>query len=80
MQRAGKGAEREREMGEAPPMAKPRREFPAFPFEPYPIQVDFMAALYESVDKGGVAMLESPTGEAVASSPSYAARSLFSTR
>ncbi|MQM20032.1 hypothetical protein Taro_053046 [Colocasia esculenta] len=49
-------------MGEAPAMAKQRREFPAFPFEPYPIQVDFMAALYESLDKGGVAMLESPTG------------------
>ncbi|KAG0454641.1 hypothetical protein HPP92_023623 [Vanilla planifolia] len=39
-----------------------RRKFPAFPFEPYPIQVDFMSFLYDSLDRGGVAMLESPTG------------------
>ncbi|XP_078428985.1 RAD3-like DNA-binding helicase protein isoform X2 [Wolffia australiana] len=38
------------------------KKFPAFPYEPYPIQKDFMAALYESLEKGGVAMLESPTG------------------
>ncbi|PKA67188.1 DNA repair helicase UVH6 [Apostasia shenzhenica] len=46
-------------MGES---SKPRREFPAFPFEPYPIQIDFMSFLYDSLDRGGVAMLESPTG------------------
>ncbi|KAH0749457.1 hypothetical protein KY290_028689 [Solanum tuberosum] len=39
-----------------------RREFPAFPYEPYSIQLDFMNALYQSLNKGGVAMLESPTG------------------
>ncbi|MCD7457171.1 hypothetical protein HAX54_034377 [Datura stramonium] len=39
-----------------------RREFPAFPYEPYSIQLDFMSALYQSLNKGGVAMLESPTG------------------
>ncbi|XP_073110578.1 uncharacterized protein [Elaeis guineensis] len=39
-----------------------RREFPAFPFDPYPIQTDFMAFLYDSLEKGGIAMLESPTG------------------
>lgn len=47
-------------MGEASERA--RGEFPAFPFDPYPIQTDFMAFLYDSLDKGGIAMLESPTG------------------
>ncbi|CAM8958953.1 unnamed protein product [Rhodiola kirilowii] len=37
-------------------------EFPAFPYEPYSIQIDFMRALYRFLDKGGVSMLESPTG------------------
>ncbi|XP_043701024.1 ATP-dependent DNA helicase DDX11 isoform X2 [Telopea speciosissima] len=37
-------------------------KFSAFPFEPYRIQLDIMKALYRSLDKGGVAMLESPTG------------------
>ncbi|URE08400.1 HELICc2 [Musa troglodytarum] len=41
----------------------PPRDFPAFPFEPYPIQTDFMSSLYDFLDKGGgIAMLESPTG------------------
>ncbi|WOL02168.1 hypothetical protein Cni_G10887 [Canna indica] len=41
----------------------PQRNFPAFPFEPYPIQIEFMSFLYDFLDKGGgVAMLESPTG------------------
>ncbi|XP_057854294.2 uncharacterized protein LOC131064226 isoform X2 [Cryptomeria japonica] len=35
--------------------------FPAFPFKPYSIQVDFMNALNNALDKGGVAILESPT-------------------
>ncbi|KAL5756122.1 hypothetical protein ACOSQ2_020868 [Xanthoceras sorbifolium] len=39
-----------------------QREFPAFPYKPYSIQLDFMKALYRSLDKGGVSMLESPTG------------------
>ncbi|XP_060167253.1 uncharacterized protein LOC132598418 isoform X1 [Lycium barbarum] len=39
-----------------------RREFPGFPYEAYSIQLDFMKALYQSLNKGGVAMLESPTG------------------
>ncbi|KAL9862742.1 putative RNA helicase chromatin remodeling SNF2 family [Arabidopsis thaliana] len=38
------------------------REFPAFPYKPYSIQIDFMNALYQFLDKGGVSMLESPTG------------------
>ncbi|KAL5697514.1 RNA helicase [Ranunculus cassubicifolius] len=33
-----------------------------FPYEAYSIQLDFMKALYESLNKGGIAMLESPTG------------------
>ncbi|KAE8662978.1 hypothetical protein F3Y22_tig00113124pilonHSYRG00583 [Hibiscus syriacus] len=37
------------------------RKFPAFPDKPYSIQMDFMNALYHSLDKGGVSMLESPT-------------------
>ncbi|KAK9130936.1 hypothetical protein Sjap_011423 [Stephania japonica] len=37
-------------------------QFPAFPFEPYQIQIDFMRALYAALNSGGVAMLESPTG------------------
>ncbi|XP_012073350.1 ATP-dependent DNA helicase DDX11 isoform X1 [Jatropha curcas] len=37
-------------------------KFPGFPYKPYSIQMDFMKALYRSLDKGGVSMLESPTG------------------
>ncbi|CAM6122599.1 unnamed protein product [Calypogeia fissa] len=36
--------------------------FPAFPFQPYPIQLEFMRAVYEAIQKGGVAIVESPTG------------------
>lgn len=39
-----------------------KQEFAAFPYEPYSIQTDFMNALYRFLDKGGVSMLESPTG------------------
>lgn len=37
-------------------------KFPAFPFKPYPIQINFMNSLYHSLNKGGISMLESPTG------------------
>ncbi|KAM2016374.1 hypothetical protein ACFX16_046794 [Malus domestica] len=37
-------------------------KFPAFPYKPYDIQIDFMKALYHSLNKGGLSMLESPTG------------------
>jgi chromosome transmission fidelity protein 1 len=37
-------------------------KFPAFPYKPYTIQIDFMNALYHSLNEGGVSMLESPTG------------------
>lgn len=43
-------------------------KFPSFPYEPYSIQVDFMDALYSSLERGGIAMLESPTGIALSSS------------
>ncbi|KAL8043182.1 hypothetical protein ABFX02_09G102100 [Erythranthe guttata] len=38
------------------------KEFPAFPYKPYSIQLDFMKFLYESLDRGGISLLESPTG------------------
>lgn len=38
--------------------------FPAFPYEPYPIQRDFMQALYETIDAGQIGLFESPTGAA----------------
>ncbi|XP_076952036.1 uncharacterized protein LOC143625638 [Bidens hawaiensis] len=42
---------------------KQKKKFGGFPYkEPYSIQIDFMSALYDSIDKGGIAMLESPTG------------------
>ncbi|KAF4391808.1 hypothetical protein F8388_017403 [Cannabis sativa] len=41
---------------EAPP------KFEGFPYKPYSIQIDFMNALYHSLNNGGVSMLESPTG------------------
>ncbi|CAL5210710.1 unnamed protein product [Lathyrus oleraceus] len=37
-------------------------KFSAFPFKPYSIQIDFMNALYQSLNQGGISMLESPTG------------------
>ena len=33
-----------------------------FPHEPYPVQVEFMRALYDALDKRQIAILESPTG------------------
>lgn len=39
-----------------------RKEFPAFPFEPYSIQTNFMQALYKVLQQGGVGLFESPTG------------------
>ncbi|MED6127410.1 hypothetical protein PIB30_087877 [Stylosanthes scabra] len=37
-------------------------KFSAFPFKPYSIQMEFMNALYHSLNQGGDSMLESPTG------------------
>ncbi|KAL6285742.1 hypothetical protein ACE6H2_010132 [Prunus campanulata] len=48
--------EEKKEKGEEAP------NFPAFPYKPYAIQIDFMNALYHSLNKGGLSMLESPTG------------------
>ena len=34
----------------------------AFPFPPYPIQIQFMTHLYESLEQGKIGIFESPTG------------------
>lgn len=34
-----------------------------FPFEPYPVQRDYMEKVIETLDKGHNAFLESPTGK-----------------
>jgi chromosome transmission fidelity protein 1 len=39
-----------------------RVEFPAFPYAPYSIQLDFMRALHSALGRGGVGLFESPTG------------------
>ncbi|CAN6358113.1 unnamed protein product [Urochloa humidicola] len=46
------------------PPPPPRKDFPAFPFPPYPIQSEFMSFLYGalSAGPGSLALLESPTG------------------
>jgi chromosome transmission fidelity protein 1 len=33
-----------------------------FPFEPYPIQRQFMTELYQAIEQSKVAIFESPTG------------------
>jgi chromosome transmission fidelity protein 1 len=33
-----------------------------FPFTPYPIQKELMAAIYRCIDEGKVGIFESPTG------------------
>lgn len=50
-------------------MTTDKREFPAFPYKPYSIQIDFMNALYQFLEKGGVSMLESPTGTRISCFP-----------
>ena len=47
---------------ESAPLAAGRSVFPEFPHQPYPIQLDFMRALYDCLDAGGVGLFESPTG------------------
>ena len=42
--------------------AEVRDEFPAFPFEPYPVQRRFMKEIYGSLQRGGGVVAESPTG------------------
>jgi hypothetical protein len=39
-----------------------RDDFPAFPYEPYKVQQDFMQHLYSVLQRGGVGLMESPTG------------------
>lgn len=48
--------------GEAGAMGDPELQFPAFPFTPYPIQLQFMNVVYRALQKGGVCIVESPTG------------------
>jgi len=36
--------------------------FDAFPYQPYDIQLKFMKNLYETLEKGGIGLFESPTG------------------
>ncbi|KAK9816819.1 hypothetical protein WJX72_005361 [[Myrmecia] bisecta] len=38
------------------------RSFPAFPYQPYGIQTEFMQHLYATLEKGGIGLFESPTG------------------
>lgn len=45
----------------SPPFAG--QTFDAFPFPPYDIQTGFMRGLYQALEKGGVGLFESPTGE-----------------
>jgi Rad3-related DNA helicase len=42
-------------------MAQCQKDF-HHPYDPYPIQREFMNALYECLDKGQVGIFESPTG------------------
>ena len=44
-------------------MVLDRTDFPAFPYQPYGIQQDFMQALYKTLNSGGVGLFESPTGQ-----------------
>ena len=38
-----------------------RDKFPAFPFEPYSIQLELMSNLYDVLESGGLGIFESPT-------------------
>lgn len=56
-------------------------EFIAFPYSPpYPIQVDLMRHLYESIEQKKVTIVESPTGTASSSSFSASIQCLSSKR
>ena len=45
-------------------VAAESRAFSTFPYDPYPIQRDFMQALYDTIDAGQIGLFESPTGAA----------------
>lgn len=38
------------------------KDFPAFPFKPYGIQLELMSHVYSCIENGKVAITESPTG------------------
>ena len=44
-------------------MMRAGKVFPAFPYEPYNVQQDFMESLYDCLQKGGIGLFESPTGD-----------------
>lgn len=50
------------ETGEVPLRTAHRAHFPAFPFQPYGIQNDFMGAIYKTLDLSEIGIFESPTG------------------
>ena len=39
--------------------------FPAFPYDPYSIQVDIMRHLYAAIEQRKVTIVESPTGTVI---------------
>ena len=39
-----------------------KKEFDAFPYSAYDIQLGFMQKLYETLEHGGIGLFESPTG------------------
>ena len=41
---------------------RPSPTFSGFPFEPYDVQKELMGAVYGVLEKGGVGVVESPTG------------------
>ncbi len=43
--------------------SKPAQHFGAFPYPPYSIQQQFMAELYQTLERGEIGLFESPTGE-----------------
>ena len=56
-------------------MVPDRTDFPAFPYQPYGIQQDFMQALYKTLTIGGVGLFESPTGQPLPNLLNHFARS-----
>ena len=56
--------------GDPPPLATPASF--VFPFTPYPSQVKFMAAVFETLEKGGLGVFESPTGTVSGARPARA--------
>ena len=58
----GVGASAPAHVDPAPTPDPSARAFPAFPHEPYAIQLDLMRGLYDVLERGGIGIFESPTG------------------